>query len=293
MRHCLIIDGYNLAYRAQYKFSLSTATGRKSSVAYGFIYILSSMIKRFEPDQVHVVFDGGRAKFRTDLLPTYKAREDKLGEDKQAFYEQIDDLEKYLPHLGIKVARSKGVEADDTIGAIALSVRGVKITILSSDKDFMQLVSDKVRVFNPFKDTLITPKNIVKEYGFEAHEIVDWLTLKGDKSDHIPGVSGLGDKRIRALLDEFGSVEGFLDADPDTSFERYRDAIQEIASRNFKLINLRYAAKVLYGFRRGKIIRFAITAGKFDEDKVRPFLGKYQLNKFRRDGFFETFKRLD
>ena len=289
----LLIDAFNLAHRAQHKFNLSTATGTRSGVAYGFIYILASMVKRFKPDMVIAVFDGGRAQFRKDLLPTYKARENTLGDEREHFLAQIKDLEEYLPHLGISVWYKEGFEADDAIGAMVLSsAQNVKITLVSSDKDFVPLLSNNFKIFNPFKNTTISTINVKKEYGFSEKEFLDYLILKGDKSDHIPGVQGLGDVRIRKFMDEFGTIQNFLDTEDGGSFEKYREAIGEVYIRNKRLIDLRYSARKLFGVRRGKVITFTINAGDFNLEKLNPFLRKYQLNKFRRDNFFDTFKSI-
>jgi len=288
----LIIDAFNLAHRAQHKFNLSTATGTRSGVAYGFIYILSSMVKRFSPNRVITVFDGGRAQFRKDLLPDYKARENTLGDEREHFMSQIKDLEEYLPYLNTHVYYADGVEADDAIAAMVLSSRGINITLVSSDKDFIPLLGPRFKIFNPFKNKLISTINVKKEYGFDESEFLDFLILDGDKSDHIPGVFGLGPKRIRAFLDTYGSIENFLDSNATGPFEDYRDAIEEVYIRNKRLIDLRYSSRKLFGVKRGKIIVFQVSTGTFDLDKLKPFLHKYQLNKFRRDGFLDTFKNI-
>lgn len=277
----LIIDAHNLAYRAHYKFNLTTDSGTPSGVAYGFLYILNSLVRKFSPRQVHVVFDGGRSPIRLGVWPEYKKRDDKLGADKELFYTQISDIQGILPSLGCYVYRSPKVEADDIIFQIWKSTPELRKTIVSSDKDFVQLLDNHTKILNPFKDLLVTILNVKKEYGFTEKEFVDYLILNGDKSDNIPGVPGMGDKRIRIFLDQYGSIKNFME-DNDKYLGRYE--ILPVYNRNRKLIDLAWYYK-----------RFPTTEpytkGDFSE-LPREFIRKYQLRSFIKSEFLKPFENL-
>jgi DNA polymerase-1 len=282
-RSLLIIDGHNLAYRAHYKFNnFMTETGRPSGIAYGFLYVLQSLVKRFPCDEVHIAFDGGRSPVRLEIWPEYKKRDDKLGDDKALFMEQIDDLKELLPHLGCTVYYNRHVEADDIIYQIWRNHPKDSKTIISSDKDFVQLLGPRTKIFNPFKDVILSTINVEKEYGFSASEMVDYLILKGDKSDNIPGVSGLGDKRIRDFFDTHESIEEFLDKGSDVYLGRYD--IGETYRRNYKLICL--------AWHHFKDKSRSLGLKKDFRPLPQEFLYKYQLRAFIKKEFLEPFKKL-
>ena len=190
----LLIDGNNLGYRAAHKFNLTSEKGVPTGVIFGFIYILRPLIVGHNPDTVIAAFDGSRSKYRLELLPGYKERETTLGDSKEAFVNQLQVLKDSLPYFNISVAHGRHVEADDVIYKLIRQHKGEYITIVSSDKDFIPLLSDTVKVFNPFKNKLITPINCSEVYGYNPSQFLDYLILKGDKSDKIPGVPGMGEK---------------------------------------------------------------------------------------------------
>jgi DNA polymerase I len=278
----LIVDAHNMAYRAQYKFDLTTDTGMPSGVAYGFIYILASILRRFSVEDVRVVFDGGRSPLRLEVYPEYKQRKDVLGLDKEPFYEQIKDLRSALLHLGCRVYHKRHCEADDIIYEIHRKNPKVVKTILSSDKDFVPLIGPYTKLFNPFKDKIISHLNVEAEYGVARENFLDYLILKGDKSDNIPGVHGMGDVRIGNFLREHGSIRDFLDSG-QTFYGRYN--IAEVYERNLKLISLSWH------FRNGRPMVKGVK-GNFDPHRLRPFLHKYQITSFHTENFLKPFSSL-
>jgi len=284
----LVIDGDNLLHRALHRFgNFTTKTGEPSGVFFGTPFIINSLISKFYPQEIYIVFDGGKASWRRELLPNYKVREHKIDVDYEAFARQKKDLVHTLPYLGIRTIQVAGEEADDIIAVLARRLEGY-ITIVSSDKDFHQEVRDNVTQWKPSTKTLITPLNIVEKVGYSAKECVDYLTLDGDKSDKIPGVKGMGPKRIRQFLDKYTSIEGFLDSG-DTSFGSIQRAqFEAIYPLNFKLISLGYAYRKYWR----KKITPKFSRDGFSREEVLNMFRKYEVNLLTKPGFVENFKKL-
>jgi 5''-3'' exonuclease (including N-terminal domain of PolI) len=225
----LLVDGSNLAYRAYSKFeTFKDYKGRKIGLVYGFLKILESYIFRFHPKYTIVTFDTKESKesnFRKALWGSYKEhRKKNLNIDMESFGKQLVIIRKILKYMNIPVVmdtKGLGHESDDYIGYIALkhSKTRSKVTIISSDKDFCQLIGRYIRVYNPFKNTLISKGNCSAVMGYSPDECVDYLCLLGDKSDDIPGYRGIGEVKARSFLDKFGSIQNFLDDDDLTFLE--------------------------------------------------------------------------
>ena len=290
MNRILIIDGNNLAHRATHKFNLTTGDGRSSSVVYGFVYILSSLLTRLPSDEVFVVFDGSRSKHRIGMLPDYKQRTSRFTDKEHSeFVDQIDWLKNNLGLANCKVVHDSKMEADDLIYIITKLYPKSMKTIVSSDKDFIQLLGPKVKIYNPFKNKIVHTENVVSEYGFSEKECVDYLSLDGDKSDHIPGVPGMGPVRIREFLDTFGSVPNFLEAEDRGKFSKYEGIIRSIYTRNKSLIGLRsFFIKFI------KIKEIPIARTQWDEEKFNSkLLRDFQIRLFTKPGVVKVFKRLN
>jgi DNA polymerase-1 len=285
----LLIDGDNLAHRALHKFAnLTTSEGEPSGVVFGVPYILGSLVGRFKPDKVIVVFDGGRAEWRTKLLPTYKEREKHVDVDYQAFYRAKDHLKELLPCLRINVIWERHQEADDIIAAYCFKNPKQYITIVSSDKDFHQLVNPYVKVYRPSNDKYLTSDNLYDEEGYYPDEVVDYLSLIGDKSDRIPGVAGMGPKRSENFLYEWESIERFLESDATKFGSITKDKFEEVYNISRKLINLKYA--YVRFWKRRELPK--MTSGKWDDRKARKLFGKYQVNLMQKENFVKSFRNL-
>lgn len=287
MNKILIIDGHNLAHRARHRFAkFSNQEGLSSSVVYGGPFIVSSLIRRFPNNLTYVVFDGGRAEERMKLHPEYKAGRDR--EDNDYFENQVEDFKRVLVNLNVRVVCQPGEEADDFIYTLGKVVhRNTHKTIVSSDKDFIPMLDPWTKIFNPFKDKIITTENCKAVYGFKHTEFLDYLILKGDKSDNISGVAGLGEVRIATLLKEFGSIDSYLETCQGGQFDKYWDDIDEANDRNHELINLRYFHNK---YRRNKPI--PITTEGYNLDIVKGIAHKYNIKAFREEKFLKPFKGL-
>ena len=240
----MIIDGNNLLHRAYHKFSRMQANGKGTSMIYGFPFILRSLITHKGPDKVIVVFDSkGKSKHRLDLLPDYKERKQKLGFDKDDFVEQKHEVAGILIAMGIPVVIMDGEEADDLIYLVARKFRKENdILIVSSDKDFNQMVGDHVSIWNPIKKLEITRSNMLYKIGYNPKQCVDYLSMLGDKSDNIPGYHGMGEVKSKDFLKEYSSIKNYLQTGA-----QYKNIdnkkLEVIGKLNTKLISLKYYYK--------------------------------------------------
>lgn len=295
----LLIDGSNLSYRVFHKFSkLKTPQGLGVGLIYGFLRILKMYIDKFKPTYLVITFDTKESKesnFRRKYLEEYKlTRKVNLDFDMESFNYQLGVLVKILELLKVQVimdTQGLGFEGDDYIAYCA--IRHVKetnkrVTIISSDKDFCQLINAKVKIFNPFKEVIITEQNCKEIMGYTPSECVDYLTLIGDKSDNIPGYKGVGEVGARKFLDEYGSINKFLKHSKDPSFGKIeRSLLKILYRRNRKLINLQRVAK--------KIKVIPITLFK-DHDiawkRTDRMLNKFRLSTMINNDFKKTFNIL-
>ena len=294
-RLLLIIDGSNLAYRAFQKFEkLKSPSGEKTGLIYGFLRSLNAYIIRFQPTYVIVTFDTKESKssnFRNKLLGGYKNHRKNISIDYESFSNQLKVVKKIIKYLNIPyIWDSKGLghESDDYIGYYAKAHNG-KVVIVSSDKDFCQLIDSTTRVFNPFKETIINPTNCKEVMGYSPEECVDYLCLLGDKSDDIPGYYGMGPVKIRKFLDQFGSIENFL-SDPDNEFKGIDyDGLQDLYKRNKTLIDLEVAIKE---YPLSKIPIVYHKPNKINTEALIELFTEYSFQSFRSESFLEPFNKL-
>lgn len=240
----LIIDGHAYAYRAFYAIRvLRSPEGRPTNAIYGFIKMLEKMVASLRPDFLAVVWDGGLSAERVALMPHYKAQRPETPEELKP---QFDEIVNYLKAAGMMSLCKEGIEADDYIASLAklAEAAGVKVVIASSDKDFMQLVSPAVGLFNPNDKTEMVWTNVqVREkIGVEPEQVVDWLSLVGDTVDNIHGVPGVGRKTATGLLGKFGSIKNMYARLAEVKPERLRFALAgavEMVQHNIEMVRLR------------------------------------------------------
>ena len=285
----LLIDGNNLLFRCYYKFAgMVSKSGTPSSMVFGYPYTLRSAINKFNPYMVINVFDGGKDNNRLGIHQDYKKREPKLGFDIEDFKVQKEMVMKLLLSLNNHVVWERYKEADDFIYSLVRKYKKkYDIIIVSSDKDFNQLVEKGVTCFNPHKGISITHKNMKRHFGYDPYECVDWLILDGDSSDNIPGYKGLGPKTIRAFLDEHSSIKKYLKG--GFSFKRINnELLATVYKRNRYLIDLAYFYRK---FNRKTSIPF-YGIPKFDRDKIWRISTNYDINTFLKTDFQKPFKKL-
>ena len=239
----LIIDGHAYAYRAFHAIpELHAPDGRPTNAIYGFIKMLSKIRAALAPTHLIVVWDGGLSAERTAALPEYKAQRPEMPDKLRP---QLDEIATYLNASGIASFRQEGVEADDYIACLARRAAdaGMEVVIASSDKDFMQLVSERIGLLNPNDKTEViwTDEQVRAKTGLEPSQIADWLSLMGDSVDNIPGVPGVGPKTATDLLDQFGSVAALYQRLDEVKSEKLRGSLrasENVVRRNQELVRL-------------------------------------------------------
>ena len=237
----LIVDGHAYAYRAFYAIrQLNSPEGLGTNAIYGFIKMLVKMQARVKPTHVAVIWDGGLDAERMALLPEYKAQRPASPADLDR---QIEEIQEYLCHAGIQSCQQDGVEADDLICVLCNEAvaDGFEVVIASSDKDFMQLVSERVGILNPNdkSEAIWGAAEVRAKTGVEPNQVLDWLCLIGDSVDNIPGVPGIGPKTAADLLKEFGSIDGIYAGLERVKSERMRNLLRDaeaIVRKNQNLI---------------------------------------------------------
>lgn len=243
MERLLIIDGHSYAYRAFHAIrELHSLSGQPTNAIYGFIKMLAKLRATVVPTHWIVVWDGGLSAERMAALPEYKAQRAEMPEQMRP---QLDEIVSYLDAARVASFCRDGIEADDVIACLARRAEGKdwETVIASADKDFMQLVSPRIGLFNPHDktETIWTSEQVRNKTGVEPSQIVDWLSLMGDAVDNISGVPGVGPKTAADLLKQFGTVEKLFDGLEKVKSERLRAALlnaKDAVRRNRELVRL-------------------------------------------------------
>lgn len=209
----VLVDGTGLIYRAYFALpsNLTTRSGLHTNAIYGFSTMFSKLLQRRNVDYGAVVFDPPGGSFRQQEYSEYKAQRPKASDE---LVEQLPWIDKVVQAYRFPILRIPGFEADDVIGTLAQLGReaGMEVWIVSSDKDFAQLVSENVRMWETFKDVVYDRELVYKKWGVYPEQFVDYLALLGDKVDNIPGVPGIGTKGAQTLLTQFSGLQAALDA---------------------------------------------------------------------------------
>jgi DNA polymerase-1 len=239
----LIVDGHAYAYRAFHAIrNLRGPEGRPTNAIFGFVKALEKLRARLEPAGLMVVWDGGLSAERMAALPEYKSQRPEMPEDLRV---QLDEIVSYLAAGGVAGYCGEGVEADDYIACLARRAAdaGWNVVIASADKDFMQLVSARIGLWNPNdkSEKIWSREQVVAKAGVEPEQVCGWLALMGDAVDNIPGVPGVGPKTAAELLRQFGSVAALSARLAEVKSEKLRAALADSADavrRNLKLVQL-------------------------------------------------------
>nr|VFK37952.1 MAG: DNA polymerase I [Candidatus Kentron sp. SD]VFK42579.1 MAG: DNA polymerase I [Candidatus Kentron sp. SD] len=206
----LLIDGSSYLYRAFHAMpALINSQGEPTGAVYGMVNMLRGLIDELAPEHMAVVFDAKGKTFREELYPEYKANRPPMPEELQR---QIAPLHALVSALGLPMLAVSGVEADDVIGTLALRAEaaGLSVSISTGDKDFAQLVTDKVTLVNTMDGSRLDPKGVEDKFGVPPSRMVDYLALVGDAVDNVPGVPKVGPKTAVKWLRAYGSLDGVV-----------------------------------------------------------------------------------
>lgn len=232
-----LIDSFGFIFRAYHARARSGAPPMRTSRGYSTeaVYIFTNMLRRltreYQPEYIAAVFESGEPVRRVEEFAEYKANRTEMPPD---LGEQIPLIRGVLEAMRIPILEYPGFEADDVIGTIAkrAEAAGMEVVIVSSDKDMLQLVNERVRMLDPAKDDLIYDGEKVVEFmGVPPQAVPDLLALKGDAIDNIPGAPGIGDKGARSLISRFGSVEEAIARAAEVERKTYRESLTAHADR--------------------------------------------------------------
>ncbi len=208
-----VVDGNSLMHRAFHAVppNMSAPDGRPTNAVFGFLNMFLKMVDTFAPDAVAVAFDKGKPRVRMEMLPKYKAQRPPMDPDLRVQFPMIKEL---LEKLNVTILESEGWEGDDILGTMARAgeVAGCDMYLVTGDRDMYQLVTEHVNVVSTRKGlsdvAIMTPESVDDLYhGITPDLVPDFYGLKGDSSDNIPGVPGIGPKKASALIQQYGSLD--------------------------------------------------------------------------------------
>ncbi len=209
--HLFLVDGSGFIFRAFHALPpMSRADGTPTNAVFGFTNMLIKLVEDLDADRVAIVFDAARTSFRNDIYPEYKAQRPDAPEELVPQFGLIRDV---VRAFNLPCIEMPGYEADDVIATYARLGReaGAKVTIVSSDKDLMQLVAPGVEMMDPMKNRMIGHAEVVEKFGVAPEKVVDVQALAGDSVDNVPGVPGIGVKTAAQLITEYGDLETLLE----------------------------------------------------------------------------------
>jgi DNA polymerase-1 len=224
----VLIDAMNSMYRAFFALPpLRSSAGEPTNAVLGFTNMLNKVIREEQPDHLVIVFDARGKSFRHERFPEYKAGRDAQPEDLSV---QFPLVRKVIAAYNLPTLEIPGVEADDVIATLVRAAPGdAEVRVVSTDKDLMQLVDDKVTLLDGMKDRRFGPAEVEERMGVPPEKVLDTRALVGDPSDNIPGVKGIGAKGAAKLILEFGDLENLLDNAAQVKAKRAREALLENA----------------------------------------------------------------
>jgi len=281
-RRLLLLDGHSLAYRAFFALpveNFSTTTGQPTNAVYGFTSMLINVLRDEEPTHVGVAFDVSRSTFRSQAYAEYKANRSTTPTD---FKGQVSLIEEVLRALAIPVITAEGYEADDVIATLATQAEAddLDVLICTGDRDALQLVSDRTTVLYPRRGvsdmTRFTPGQVLDKYGLSPAQYPDFAALRGDPSDNLPSIPGVGEKTAAKWIREFGSLTALVERIEEVK-GKAGDALREAVSsvlRNRRLTELVRDVPLSVG-------PHDLHRGSWDRDEVHKLFDNLQFRVLR------------
>ena len=274
-----VIDGNSLMHRAYHAVpnTMNAPDGTPTNAVFGFLNMLLKFIEESSPDAIVCAFDAGIPAFRMELIEQYKAQRPPMDEDLRCQFPIIEEL---LEAMDIPVVRIQGCEGDDILGTVAArdEEKGYQTLLLTGDKDAYQLVSDQTRVVTTKRGVtdvaIYGPAEVEERYGVTPAQFPDFLGLKGDTADNIPGVYGIGDKTAAKLLQTYGSLEGIYDHIDELKGKQKEHLVE---NKELAFASRRVATIV-------RDLDFpldleGVSFPSFDAAEVKEAFGKYRLSK--------------
>lgn len=290
----LLIDGENILHQSFHKFEkLKSTDGKPSGAIFGFFKSLHMYINRFNPDDIYISFDNGRSKYRTDILPEYKGHRKtrNIAVDYESLIKQKQQIMVFLKYLRIKYIYDKkkttNYEGDDFLAYLVLKNKHTnnRYILISSDKDFNQLLrGNKVKIYNPRKETLVYEKNCKEVFGYLGSETVDYLSMVGDTSDDIKGFNGIGPVKARKILDDYGNISNWF-----KHCDKERLKYQDIWYRNRDMIDLE---KFIEEHPLDDIPIKNYNSKDLKVNKIKEFCVDYSFSSFMTQDFIKPFVEL-
>ena len=282
MSGLFLLDGNSLTYRAFFAIprDMVTASGQETNAVFGFTQMLISLLRDHEPDGVAVAFDRPGGTFRHDRLPSYKANREK---QEDSLYQQLDLVRELVDALGLLVAEADGYEADDVIATLATVARdaGRDVTVVTGDRDSYQLVEDPhVQVLYNKRGVsdyaLYDEAGILERTGVRPADYVAYAALRGDPSDNLPGVPGVGEKTAAKLVNAYGGLDGIFAAagDQTPKLSQNLSENEQHARLNAELMVL--VRDVPLGLEIGDLER-----GPVDVERAGGLLGMLEMGRAR------------
>src|SRR6056300_940142 len=207
----ILVDGSSYLFRAFHGMPpMSNSKGQETHAIYGVVNMLKSLLKTYNPTHIGVIFDAKGKTFRDDIYPEYKANRPPMPDELRS---QIAPLHDIIKAMGLPLIVEPNVEADDVIGTLTkrATALGMHSLVSTGDKDMAQLVDEHVTLINTMTNTLMDVAGVHEKFGVGPELIIDYLALKGDKVDNIPGVPGVGDKTAVGLLNGIGGISKIYD----------------------------------------------------------------------------------
>ncbi len=224
-KHLLLIDGSGFIFRAYHALPpLSDPSGTPVGAVVGFMNMLGKLMEGSKHTHAAVIFDAARITFRNRLYPEYKAHRPPAPED---LIPQFSLVREATRAMNLPAIEMEDYEADDIIATYAAQARkeNMEVTIVSSDKDLMQLIGGGVQMFDAMKNKVIDAAQVIEKFGVPPEKVVEVLALIGDSSDNVPGVAGIGPKTAAELITKYGSVENLLEHAAEIKQPKRRDTI--------------------------------------------------------------------
>lgn len=281
--HFYLIDGSGYIFRAYYALPPLTrkSDGLPTGAVSGFCSMLFKLLEDSKSDQnlqkpTHfaVIFDSARKTFRNEIYSDYKANRSEAPDD---LAPQFEYIRKSVLAFNLPSVDLPNYEADDLIATYVDQIlkKGAKVTIVSSDKDLMQLYKKGVRIFDPMKNKFITEDDVIKKFGVDASKVIDVQSLAGDSSDNVPGVPGIGVKTAAELINKYGTLEKLLDSAYEIKQNKRRETLIENKDKALiskKLVTLDNKSPV-----NKNLTEFKLK--EVDKDKLYKFLREMEFNR--------------